>query len=201
MCMAAQIDGHKLCSGDIDDDQRQKLLDASHELSDLPVFIDDHPARNTAQIGAISRRLKRHTTGADHHRLSPTHRAGRSPCPPRTANRPDHPPPEADLQGALRSPWRSPSSTGGRVPRGQAAPAGRPSRKRGDRTGRRPGDLPAPPGRVRSRGPPGRGRTDLAKHRNGPTGVYLTWRKEFMRFESYSPVTGPAGGYFPNADL
>ena len=59
LCMAAQIDGHKLRSGDIDDEQRQKLLDASHELSEIPIFIDDHPARNTAQIGAIARRLRR----------------------------------------------------------------------------------------------------------------------------------------------
>ena len=88
LCMAAQIDGHKLRSGDIDEDQRQKLLDASHELSEIPIFIDDHPARNTAQIGAISRRLKRQQRpGPDHHRLSPADRTGRSPSSPRATDR------------------------------------------------------------------------------------------------------------------
>ncbi len=59
LCMVAQIDGHKLRNGQLDEDQQQKLLDASHVLSEIPIFIDDQPARTTAQIGAISRRLKR----------------------------------------------------------------------------------------------------------------------------------------------
>ncbi len=44
---------------------------------------------------------------------------------------------------------------------------------------------------------PGEAELIVAKHRSGPTGIVtLTWRKEFMRFESFSPVTEPAGGYF-----
>jgi replicative DNA helicase len=44
---------------------------------------------------------------------------------------------------------------------------------------------------------PGEAEVIVAKHRSGPTGIVnLTWRKECMRFESYSPVTEPAGGYF-----
>jgi replicative DNA helicase len=36
----------------------------------------------------------------------------------------------------------------------------------------------------------------IAKHRSGPTGIVrLTWRKQFLRFESYSPLGEPAGGY------
>ena len=36
---------------------------------------------------------------------------------------------------------------------------------------------------------PGEAEIIVAKHRNGPTGlVRLTWRKEFMRFEDYTPM-------------
>ena len=46
---------------------------------------------------------------------------------------------------------------------------------------------------------PGEAEVIVAKHRSGPTGIVtLTWRKECMRFENYSPVGEPAGGYFGN---
>jgi replicative DNA helicase len=59
LCMVARVDGHKLRNGTIDAEEQQKLLNASAELNDLPIFIDDTPARTTAQIGAIARRMKR----------------------------------------------------------------------------------------------------------------------------------------------
>ena len=82
LCMAAQIDGHKLRSGDIDDEQRQKLLDASHELSEIahlhrrpscPQHVPDRGHRPAAEAAATGR--------PHHHRLSAAHRAGRSPRP------------------------------------------------------------------------------------------------------------------------
>ena len=39
--------------------ERDALLNAAHELSQLPLFIDDTPARTVGQIGAICRRMKR----------------------------------------------------------------------------------------------------------------------------------------------
>jgi replicative DNA helicase len=44
---------------------------------------------------------------------------------------------------------------------------------------------------------PGEAELIIAKHRSGPTGIVtLTWRKEFMKFEDFSPLREPAGGYF-----
>src|SRR5204862_2698812 len=48
-----------LRKGELDEDERDKLLRVSSELSEMPVFIDDQPGRSMAQIGAICRRLKR----------------------------------------------------------------------------------------------------------------------------------------------
>ncbi len=59
LCMVARIDGHRLRNGTIDTEEQQKLLNASAVLNELPIFIDDAPARTTAQIGAIARRMKR----------------------------------------------------------------------------------------------------------------------------------------------
>jgi replicative DNA helicase len=44
---------------------------------------------------------------------------------------------------------------------------------------------------------PGEAELIIAKNRNGPTGIVtLTWVKESMRFENYSGVNVPDGGYF-----
>ena len=59
LCIRAKLDGHRLRKGLLEADERHALLDASTELSQLPLFIDDSPGRTVAQIGAICRRLKR----------------------------------------------------------------------------------------------------------------------------------------------
>jgi replicative DNA helicase len=59
LCIRAKLDGHKLRKGMLEPDERHALIDASAELSELPLFIDDSPGRTVAQIGAICRRLKR----------------------------------------------------------------------------------------------------------------------------------------------
>ncbi|MCA9095291.1 MAG: replicative DNA helicase, partial [Planctomycetaceae bacterium] len=59
LCIRAKIDGHKLRKGDLTDEEREKLVEASAQLSELPLYIDDQPARTMAQVGAICRRLKR----------------------------------------------------------------------------------------------------------------------------------------------
>lgn len=59
LCIRGKLDMHKLRKGELDEDERDKLLRVSSELSEMPVFIDDQPGRSMAQIGAICRRLKR----------------------------------------------------------------------------------------------------------------------------------------------
>ncbi|MBI3866692.1 MAG: replicative DNA helicase [Planctomycetia bacterium] len=59
LCIRGRLDMHKLRKGDLDEDDRDKLLRVSHELSELPIFVDDAPGRSMSQIGAICRRLKR----------------------------------------------------------------------------------------------------------------------------------------------
>lgn len=59
LCIRAKLDGHRLRKGQLEPDERHALLQASSELSRLPLFIDDHPGRTVGQISAICRRLKR----------------------------------------------------------------------------------------------------------------------------------------------
>ncbi len=59
LCIRAKLDGHRLRKGLLEPDERHALLEASSELSRLPLFIDDSPGRTVAQISAICRRLKR----------------------------------------------------------------------------------------------------------------------------------------------
>ena len=77
LCMVAQIDGHKLRNGQIDEDQQQKLLDASHALSEIPIYIDDQPARNDGpNRGHLAAAQAAKRARLDHHRLPAAHRAG-----------------------------------------------------------------------------------------------------------------------------
>jgi replicative DNA helicase len=59
VCIRAKLDGHRLRKGLLEPAERHALLEASSELSRIPLFIDDSPGRTVAQIGAICRRLKR----------------------------------------------------------------------------------------------------------------------------------------------
>ena len=59
LCIRAKLDGHRLRKGMLEPAERHALLEASSELSQLPLFIDDSPGRTVAQISAICRRLKR----------------------------------------------------------------------------------------------------------------------------------------------
>jgi len=59
LCIRAKLDGHKVRKGLLDDAERQALVTAAEELSELSLFIDDKPSRTVGQIAAITRRLKR----------------------------------------------------------------------------------------------------------------------------------------------
>lgn len=59
LCIRARLDGHRLRKGQLDEPERNSLLQAAQELSSLSMFIDDSPGRTVGQISAITRRLKR----------------------------------------------------------------------------------------------------------------------------------------------
>ena len=59
LCSVAEVNGHRLRNGTITQQERQKLVQASVDLSKAPLFIDDSPSRTMTEIGANARRLKR----------------------------------------------------------------------------------------------------------------------------------------------
>lgn len=59
LCIHAKISGHKLRQGDLDEFEQNTLMEASNEMRQFPIFIDDVAGRTMSQVAAIARRLKR----------------------------------------------------------------------------------------------------------------------------------------------
>jgi replicative DNA helicase len=59
LAIQAKVNGHKLRQGELDEVEQYSLEQASLQLRELPLFIDDTAGRNVSQIAAVSRRLKR----------------------------------------------------------------------------------------------------------------------------------------------
>jgi replicative DNA helicase len=59
LCSHGRIDGHKLRNGFISPMDRNKLVEASSNMHEAPLFIDDTPSRTMTEIAATARRLKR----------------------------------------------------------------------------------------------------------------------------------------------
>ena len=59
LCSHGRINGHKLRNGMLSAADRKKLPEASSEMSQAPLFIDDSPSRTMTEIAATARRLKR----------------------------------------------------------------------------------------------------------------------------------------------
>lgn len=59
LCSRGKINGHNLRNGTISKAERQKLIEASSDLSQAPIYIDDSPSRTMTEIAAAARRLKR----------------------------------------------------------------------------------------------------------------------------------------------
>ncbi len=57
MCGEAGVNSHALRKGRMPNDQVSKLIDAGHELSRLPIWINDTPAQRVRNIMASARRL------------------------------------------------------------------------------------------------------------------------------------------------
>lgn len=54
-----EINSHKILRGDLSNEEFSRLIEADHELSELPFFIDDTPALTISALRTRARRLKR----------------------------------------------------------------------------------------------------------------------------------------------
>ena len=203
LCIAARVNGHALRGGNLTDEEHEKLLRASSELSEVPLFIDDQPGRTISQIAALARRLHRqHKLGMiiiDYLQL----------IDPDDKNLPRE---QQIAQITRRLKFLAKEIY---VPVIALAQLNRGVELREDKRPRladlresgaieQDADLVMFLHRPDAYDPedrPGEAEVIVAKHRSGPTGmVRLTWRKEFMRFEDYTNMQEADGGYFQGDD-
>ncbi|MDA0835709.1 MAG: replicative DNA helicase [Planctomycetota bacterium] len=200
LCIRSGVNGHSLRSGELDEDDRLRLLEASQELSETPLFIDDQPGRTISQIAAICRRMKRrHPIGLiiiDYLQLiEPEDK--RLPREQQIAQ----------ITRRLKALCKEIN-----VPLVALAQLNRGVELREDKRPRladlresgaieQDADLVMflhRPDAYNPEDQPGLAEIIIAKHRSGPTGIVnLTWLRESMRFVNYRGLTEPAGGYFP----
>jgi len=191
LCISAKVNGHDLRAGNLTAEQRDQLMQASDELSRLPLYIDDKPGRTMGQIAALSRRIhRRNPLGViiiDYLQL----------VEPEDKNSPR----EQQIAGISRRLKFLAKEL--RVPVIALAQLNRGVELREDKRPRladlresgaieQDADMVMFLHRPDAYDPedrPGEAEIVIAKHRSGPTGIIrLTWRKEFMRFENYTPM-------------
>jgi replicative DNA helicase len=195
LCIRAKLDGHRLRKGQLEPDERHALLEASSELSRLPLFIDDQPGRTVGQISAICRRLKRRNQLGlviiDYLQLIEPEdkRANREQQIAQITRR---------LKGIAKE---------NKLPLIALSQLNRGVELREDKRPRladlresgaieQDADIVMFLHRPDAYNPedrPGLAEIIVAKHRSGPTGIVnLQWRKESMRFDDHDPM-GDAG--------
>jgi replicative DNA helicase len=59
LCSVAKVNGHRLRTGTISQDDRNRIVEKASLLSEAPLFVDDSPARTVTEIAASARRIKR----------------------------------------------------------------------------------------------------------------------------------------------
>lgn len=191
LCITSRVNGHDLRAGNLTADQRDQLMAASDDLARLPLFIDDKPGRTMAQIAALARRL---------HRKSPL---GVIIIDYLQLVEPDDKNSPREQQIASISRRLKFLAKELRVPVIALSQLNRGVELREDKRPRladlresgaieQDADMVMFLHRPDAYDPedrPGEAEIVVAKHRSGPTGIVrLTWRKEYMRFENYSPM-------------
>ncbi|MBX3449203.1 MAG: replicative DNA helicase [Planctomycetaceae bacterium] len=196
LCIRARLDGHKVRKGLLDEPERQALVTAADELSQIPLFIDDQPGRTVGQIAAITRRLKRRRNIGlviiDYLQLIEPE--------DKKANREQQ---IAQITRRLKGIAKENS-----LPVIALSQLNRGVELREDKRPRladlresgaieQDADIVMFLHRPDAYNPedrPGEAEVVVAKHRSGPTGIVtLRWRKESMRFEDFVPYAGAAG--------
>jgi len=199
LCIRAKLQVQRIRKGDLTDEERDTLLEASHQLSELGLFLDDVSGRTVAQIGAISRRLKRRSNLGmviiDYLQLIEPEdkKSPREQQIAQITRRLKFLAKELDIPVIALS----------QLNRGvDARPDKRPRLSDLRESGaieqdadivmfiHRP-DVYDPEDR------PNEAEIIIAKHRSGPTGtVTLMFTRESMRFENFSAISEPDGGFF-----
>ena len=191
LSITARIDGHAIRAGTLTDAQHDAMVQASDDLSKLPLFIDDKPARTMTQMAAIARRQ---------HRKSPL---GVIIIDYLQLIEPDDKSSPREQQIAQISRRLKFLAKELKIPVIALAQLNRGVELREDKRPRladlresgsieQDADMVMFLHRPDAYDPedrPGEAEIIVAKHRSGPTGlIRLTWRKEYMRFENYSPM-------------
>lgn len=191
LCITARVNGHDLRTCNLSNEQRDLLAAASDELHNLPLFIDDKPARTMSQISAISRRQ---------HRKEPL---GVIIIDYLQLIEPEDKRVPREQQIASISRRLKFLAKELNVPVIALSQLNRGVELREDKRPRladlrESGSIEQDADKVMflhrpdaydPNDRPGEAEIVIAKHRNGPTGIVkLTWRAEFMRFEDYSAV-------------
>lgn len=204
LCIRAGLQVHKMRKGDFTEEERDRLLQVSQELSELKLYIDDKPGRNMPQVSAICRRLKRkHGLGLviiDYLQLlEPEDK--RLPREQQIAS----------ITRRLKFLAKELS-----VPVIALAQLNRGVELRDDKRPRL-ADLRESgaieqdadivmflhrPEMYDAEDRPGEAEIIVAKNRSGPTGIVnLAFSKESMRFHDFSPLNEPEGGYFASTEF
>ena len=203
LCIRSQVNGHRVRAGTVDREERKLLVQASSELSEFPLFLDDRPGRTIAQILAISRRMKRRfdigLVIIDYLQLI-------EPEDKRTPR---------EQQIALITRRLKALAKELNVPVIALAQLNRGVEHREDKRPRL-SDLRESgaieqdadvvmflhrPEHYNPEDRPGEADLIVAKNRNGPAGsVRLTWIAESMRFTNFSSLAEPDGGYFADGN-
>lgn len=198
LCIRAKVQLHKLRKGDLNEQERDDLLHTAGELSEMPLFIDDTPGRTMAQVSAIARRVKRKSglgvVIIDYLQLL-------EPDDKRA-------PREQQIAGITRrlkflaKEMEIPVIALAQLNRGvELREDKRPKLADLRESGAIEQDADIVmflhrPEMYNPEDRPGEAEIVVAKHRSGPTGIVpLSFNKASMRFENYSPLVEPAGGY------
>lgn len=191
LALTARINGHDLRAGNLTEEEHDQLVQASDEISRLPLFIDDKPGRTMSQVAAIARRQ---------HRKSPL---GLIIIDYLQLIEPEEKGAPREQQIAQISRRLKFLAKDLRVPVVALAQLNRGVELREDKRPRladlresgaieQDADMVMFLHRPDAYDPedrPGEAELIVAKHRSGPTGIVkLTWRREYMRFENYSPI-------------
>ena len=58
LCSVARVDGRRLRTGTISQEERKRLVEKAIMIGNAPLYVDDSPSRTVSEIAAVARRIK-----------------------------------------------------------------------------------------------------------------------------------------------